>query len=507
MPKAESFLQKLDYLRAFSCDQPVYRLLWEIYDRTGALGLYGALPGGAQRESNLLAFFERARAFEEQGFRGLFSFVNLLRGMEQTGEDFQTVGAEATGSAVRIMSIHKSKGLEFPVVIVADCAKNFNEKDLNEPVLVHQELGFGSRCRDLQRGVQYKTVEQAAVAVQQRREMVSEELRVLYVAMTRAREKLILTGASGTLASQLKKWAQLAQLDTLPQYAMGSVRTPLAWLITPLLRHPCTRALRETYDLIVPEHGTDNDAFSVELYTPEMLPEPECEVVGFTEPAVRPMMRYPHECLTELPSKLTATGVGRGYRSEEAAEETPPPRREVKLRAPLFEAAEKKLTPAEAGTAHHLFMQFCDFAEAEKPGGVERELHRLAERGILSEKQAGAVRIPRIEAFFASDLYRGAARVQVFRPRSGGAVFPGGGERAGRNVLLQGVIDCLIRTEKGYVILDFKTDRVSEKSLPERAESYRAQLDAYAAAVREICGGEVYESVLYFFQTGTVWKA
>lgn len=119
--------------------------------------------------------------------------MNLLRGMEQTGEDFQTVGAEATGSAVRIMSIHKSKGLEFPVVIVADCAKNFNEKDLNEPVLVHQELGFGSRCRDLQRGVQYKTVEQAAVAVQQRREMVSEELRVLYVAMTRAREKLILT--------------------------------------------------------------------------------------------------------------------------------------------------------------------------------------------------------------------------------------------------------------------------------------------------------------------------
>lgn len=519
MPKVESFLQKLDYLRAFSCDQPVYRLLWEIYDRTGALGLYGALPGGAQRESNLLAFFERARAFEEQGFRGLFSFVNLLRGMEQTGEDFQTVGAEATGSAVRIMSIHKSKGLEFPVVIVADCAKNFNEKDLNEPVLVHQELGFGSRCRDLQRGVQYKTVEQAAVAVQQRREMVSEELRVLYVAMTRAREKLILTGASGTLASQLKKWAQLAQLDTLPQYAMGSVRTPLAWLITPLLRHPCTRALREAYDLIVPEHGTDNDAFSVELYTPEMLPEPECEVVGFTEPAqtelaVRPMMRYPHECLTELPSKLTATGVGRGYRSEEAAEETPPPRREVKLRAPLFEAAEKKLTPAEAGTAHHLFMQFCDFAEAEKPGGVERELHRLAERGILSEKQAGAVRIPRIEAFFASDLYRNLMKNAEVRREFKFSVlvpaaryFPAAESEPDENVLLQGVIDCLIRTEKGYVILDFKTDRVSEKSLPERAESYRAQLDAYAAAVREICGGEVYESVLYFFQTGTVWKA
>ena len=125
--------------------------------------------------------------------------------MQQNGEDFQTVGAEATGSAVRILSIHKSKGLEFPVTIVADCAKNFNESDLKEPVLIHQELGFGSKCRDVKRGVQYDTVERVAVAVRQRREMISEELRVLYVAMTRAKEKLILTGASGTLGSSLTK--------------------------------------------------------------------------------------------------------------------------------------------------------------------------------------------------------------------------------------------------------------------------------------------------------------
>lgn len=216
---------------------------------------------------------------------------------------------------MRILSIHKSKGLEFPVTIVADCAKNFNESDLKEPVLIHQELGFGSKCRDVQRGVQYDTVERVAVAVRQRREMISEELRVLYVAMTRAKEKLILTGASGTLGSSLAKWAQLAGLDELPQYAMGTVRSPLAWLLTPLLRHPCTRALREAYDLAVPEHGTDNDAFEVKLYTPDMLPEPECEVEGFAEPErgeleVKPALRYPHECLIELPSKLTATGIG-----------------------------------------------------------------------------------------------------------------------------------------------------------------------------------------------------
>ena len=159
------------------------------------------------------------------------------------------------------------------------------------------------------------------------------------------------------------------------------------------------------------------------------------------------------------------------------------------------------------------FMQFCDFGEAEKPGGVERELARLAERGILSEKQAAAVKIPRIEAFFASELYRGLmknAKVRrefkfsVLVPAS--RYFPAAESEPEENVLLQGVIDCLIETEDGYVILDFKTDRVSEGTLPERAESYRAQLDAYAAAVREICGGMVQGSILYFFQTGTIWK-
>ena len=249
-----------------------------------------------------------------------------------------------------------------------------------------------------------------------------------------------------------------------------------------------------------------------------MLPEPECEVEGFAEPEhgeleVKPALRYPHECLIELPSKLTATGIGRGYRADEAAEETAPPRREVRLRAPLFDPAERRLSPAEAGTAHHLFMQFCDFSEAEKPGGVERELARLAARGILSEKQAAAVKIPRIEAFFASELYCGLmknAKVRrefkfsVLVPAS--RYFPAAESEPEENVLLQGVIDCLIETEDGYLILDFKTDRVSERTLPERAESYRAQLDAYAAAVREICGGTVQGSILYFFQTGTVWE-
>ena len=515
-PKVEAFLQRLDFLRAFACDQPVYRLLWEIYDETGALGLYGALPNGAQRQSNLLTFFERARAFEGQGFRGLFDFVRLLRGMTEQGEDFQTVGAEATGGAVRILSIHKSKGLEFPVVIVADCAKQFNEGDLREPVLVHQELGFGSKCRDRDRGVQYDTVERTAVAAQQRREMISEELRVLYVAMTRAKEKLILTAAMGTLRRSLQKWALLASLDELPQYAMGAVRAPLAWILTPLLRHPCARALREEYAPEVGEHGTDNDAFVLRVYRPDELAAPETELLRFEDAeagdyAVQPHLEYAHAYLADLPSKLTATGVGRGYRADEAAEETPPPRREVKLRAPLFEQGERKLTPAEAGTAHHLFMQFCDFGAAEQPGGVARELKRLADKRILSTEQAEAVDKSKIERFFASDLYRKLMAENRVRREFKFSVlvpaakyFPVAADAPEEQVLLQGVIDCLIETDEGFVILDFKTDRVPESGLAARCAQYRPQLDAYALAVRTVFGRPVTRRLLYFFHTGKV---
>ena len=128
--KVETFLQQLDFLRTFACDQPVYPLAVEIYDQTGALGLYGALPNGAQRQSNLLTFFERARSFEDRASAACLTFMRLLRGMLEQGEDFRRSVPEATGGAVRILSIHKSKGLEFPVVIVADCAKQFNDSDL-----------------------------------------------------------------------------------------------------------------------------------------------------------------------------------------------------------------------------------------------------------------------------------------------------------------------------------------------------------------------------------------
>lgn len=515
--KAALFLQQLDTLRRLATDLPVSSLVQRLYDQYGALGVYGALPNGKQRQRNLLAFFERARAFEENGSRGLFRFTALLRGMAERGEDWQTVRAGGSGGAVRIMSIHKSKGLEFPIVILADCAKSFNEQDLRAPVLVHPELGLGPKCRDLARGVQYPTLWRQAVAVRARREAVSEELRVLYVALTRAKEKLIITAAGARLNKDLQKWATLARMDRLPPYALSRMRSTLPWLLLPLLRHPAGDALRQMAgfdglpDLDAP------DVFDIRVVTPEALEAGAAQAdTNQTEeerPTVHTRLDYVHPYLQDIPAKLTATGVGQSYKAAEAAEDTPLPRPEVTLRQPRFAQEKRGLTPAERGTAHHLFMQFCDFDTCAMPGGAEQELTRLRDKHILSPEQADAVDVRRIEAFFASDLYRqafAAARVRrefkfsVVAPAA--SYYPVAEDAPEETVLLQGVIDCLLETEAGFVVVDFKTDRVRAQDAADRAERYRPQLDAYGRAVQAIFGKPVTGRVLYFLTAGqAVW--
>lgn len=508
-----AFLENLARWRLLAADLPVWQLIQMLYDECGALGLYGALPNGAARQSNLLAFFERARAYEAQGHKGLFHFMCLLRGMLQSETDFTAPQAVADGGAVRIMSIHKSKGLEFPVVFLADCAKSFNETDLYAPVLVHSALGFGPKCRDLERGIQYPSLWRLAIAAQARREQISEELRILYVGMTRARDKLVITCASGSLASSLKKWAPLTAEERLPPYALGAARSTSLWLLAPLLRHPEAEPLRQLAETALTPDVSLPACFSFCCMRAEDIGaalaerEEARERVSSALPEVRPYLQYPNAFLQDIPAKMTATGAKRGFKAEEAAEQASPrPQAERALRRPFFDRASKGLTPSEIGTAHHLFMQFADFAACETAEGVRGEVMRLAEKHILACEQAEAIDASRIAAFFESAVYRetmkrGAVRREFkFSVLAPAARFYQEAESTPEEqVLLQGVIDCLVETEDGMYIVDFKTDQVSAGSALARAKSYTPQLDAYSYAAENIFQKPVCGKIIYFF--------
>lgn len=516
--KAAAFLALFLELRALAQDVPVFTLIGTIYERTAALALYGALPRGEMRQANLLAFLERTRAFEAQGYKGLFSYVRLLRGMQENGDDFERVVSKEQGGTVRIMSIHKSKGLEFPIVIVADLAKRFNESDLKEPILVHSKLGLGSKCKDNTRGIQYNTAERVAITLAQRQEMISEEIRILYVALTRAKEKLILSASSNALASNLAKWANYASVTPIPQYAMGEMRGALGWVMTALLRHPAARALKEACGIEVFEEIDAPDVFMVSFFSREDLEMDELaqSVLSFEEgeradeiTLPEPFI-YPYRAMADLPSKVTATGLDRGYRAEEAAEWTGRARKlEKELRTPVFARADKKLRSTEIGTMHHLFLQFCDFEVAAQPLGIQKEISRLRDARILSEEAADALSEEKLAAFFKSDLFRTRFQKAAVRREFKFSVlvpaawaFPNSGAEAQEEVLLQGVIDCLLEDADGFTIVDFKTDAVTGAALKARAQSYEAQLDAYAMATERIFAKRIKEKVLFFLSAG-----
>ena len=513
-----AFCEKLDTWRLIAADLSVHELLAQLLDETDAMAVYGAMPGGASRQRNLTVLLQRAVQFESGASRGLFAFVRAMRDLREQGRGMTASGDADAADAVRIMTIHKSKGLEFPIVILADCSKKFNETDLHRPVLLHEQLGIAMKCRDTGRGLEYDGADRMALSSRIRQENVSEELRVLYVAMTRAKEKLILTASFDNLEKTVRSWEVLASMNPIPPYALASARQYSTWIGVTMLCHPSMHLLRALC-VSPPEVRLPED----HSWTVQMIPytqigqELEPDVVDLESPdlladtvEVPELIPYPAEALASLPSKLTATAIAAGFKAEEAGEGAVQPRRPSgSLRRPCFVRSERKMTPAEIGTAHHLFLQFCDFDRCAQPGGCAQERDRLRDRHILRAEQADCISLPAIERFFSSALfaqmkqsgdYRREFKFSVLVPAS--EYFPEAAELPAEEVLLQGVVDCMYETADGIVIVDFKTDRVRPGQETERAARYRPQLEAYRRAVQEVFGRPVCGCVLFFLHTG-----
>ena len=507
------FLTRLADLRSLARDMSVHRLIWRIYNQWNVLGVFGAMSGGGRRRENLVALYEHAKSFESAGYKGLFAFVTHLRRLLESGEQPVTASGASSGG-VQIMSIHKSKGLEFPIVLLTDLGKRFNRADLQTPVLVHPRLGLGPLYIDLDRRIRYPTIAREAVSGLVSRESRSEEMRVLYVGMTRAKEKLILTASMPAAGRRMKELGALSALP-VPAETVDGGRSMAEWILLPLLRRWEAAPLRDLAGQEAEDFSLTEDAlWQVFLHkdTPGICLPAGTEAGGNSAadaPAL-PVNRealdfvYPYAAACTAPTKITATQLKGREKDREIVQETIQPYVRRDFSAPRFLSGRRPLTGAERGTATHLVMQHLPLKEDTDVGAVVED---LAARRFLTREQAEAVDQAAVRRFLASPLASELQKAdRVEREFRFSLLMPG--EKyfpeldGGEEVLLQGVVDLFAVRDGGVTVVDFKTDYVTEDTLPEKIAHYRPQLEAYSAALERILELPVKHRILYFFCAG-----
>ena len=515
---ARSFLTRLRALRERARDLSVRRILSLLYDEWNLPGVFGAMEGGPQRRQRLSALLEHAGRFEEAGYRGLFAFTaELRRELEEGRPPLTTAGS--SGSGVRIMSIHKSKGLEFPVVILADLSHSFNRQDFSDPVLVHPELGLGPDCVDLSRRIKYPTLARLAVEDRLKREMKAEEMRILYVAMTRAKEKLILVHSAMNAEKLIAALLPLASAPVDPEIV--EERSCLGeWILLPLLTRPEAAPLRQLAGDGAATVGAPDDfpwqVFCHDglVYQPQRAaeeepvphePEPECDLTLLD-------FAYPFERETTLPTVISPTQLKRAAQEltesgEEGEEKSTLPPHIRGMKRPAFLEGTRRLSGAEAGTATHVLMQFMDFTCEPTAFAVREEIARILLKRQITPAEAEAIRVDEVARLLGSELGARLRENELHREYRLTLLMAAqeldSAAAAGEQIMLHGVVDCWFEKPDGTVtVIDFKTDRVYGEKLHRRAEEYRPQVEAYCTALQRILEKPVSEKLLYFFSEG-----
>lgn len=551
--KAKRFTASLEPWRTAARQGALADLIMRLYRETGYYDFVGGLPGGLQRQANLRALYDRARQYEATSFRGLFRFLRFIERLRDSGADLAP--APALGESedvVRIMSVHKSKGLEFPVVFAAGLGKSFHRGDEREPFPIHKELGFGPRFVDTELGIAYPTLPQLAIRRKLRSEALAEEMRVLYVALTRAKEKLILVGSAKNLAGNLEEWnAQAASTEgtKLPAYVIHKGNSFLDWIMPALLRHPAAETLREAYRLapLPPNASIDDGSEWLIAWQPAEELQQAAAAREKTEPwgfqAVKAASPVPdgwasrdqevmrilgwqdsRRAAQTLYAKTSVTEWKRRLQEEEeelvwlgaagvSPQRVPKPQGgRAPAKRPRF-IERKGLSPVERGVAYHAVMQHLPLRAALTEEDLEQLLTDLVLREILTEEQQASIDRKAVLGFLESEAGVRLARAEkVYRelPFSVGlpaadvyaADFEGRSldeDTAREIVLVQGVIDCLFEENGEWVLLDYKTDQLYGGRLEALVEQYRLQLNVYAKAVEISLGKPVKDKYLYFF--------
>lgn len=503
--KLQDFLAALSDYRQKSRQMDTAELIWHLYMQTGFYEAQATLAGGTLRRLNLRLLYIRAAAFEKTGLKGLYSFIRFVDEYKAIGGDYdaaRSIGEEQ--DVVRIMSIHKSKGLEFPVVILAGMGRQFNMMDLQGNVLIHGDLGYGPQYIDTDFGVVYNNAARAAVKQAMHKETLSEEMRILYVAMTRAREKLIMLGSGKGMAEQIKHYAPGSGDKQVSGHFVLEAKSYLQWLFMALLSHPDGTLLRELSETEAITPTGDVSRFSIELIDADDLSLPgeeeneEKEENVAASDAVLPMLsyEYAYQTETDLPAKITVTEVKR------LKEELEPDSVYLYPRPEFLKTQTGKLSAAEAGTALHSVLEYLDFHNCESLSAVSEQIQTLENNGFLNKEEASSVSAEKIFAFMQSELGARLKNAVAVKREVTFGILADAGELLGKTgqVMLQGMIDCVLFEEDGISIIDYKTDRIGTPE--EISERYKIQLECYKKAAETLYGKKVLHSYLYLFSQG-----
>ncbi|PLR97674.1 helicase-exonuclease AddAB subunit AddA [Bacillus sp. T33-2] len=546
--KVRPFFDRLKEWRSKARQGPVSDLIWQLFRDTKFYDFAGGMPGGKQRQANLRALYDRARQYEATTFRGLFRFLRFIERMRERGDDLGA--ARALGEqedVVRIMTIHSSKGLEFPVVFVAGLARKFNTLDLKKFYMLDKEYGFAAKYVNAEKRISYPSLPQQAFKRKKKMEMLAEEMRVLYVALTRAKEKLYLTGSVKDAGKSAEKWVSAADQSSwlLDEFQRASADSYLEWIGPAIIRHAESYPLRKDQtelNPLIPSEITGhtsrwrievNKAEEVASLVDEAALEKDDRLMKVAEgkpvnvgTPLKGMVegnlswRYSYSDAKSHRSKQSVSELKRNHETRDDESGTDILRTFTKplLNRPRF-MQEKKLTPAEKGTAMHMVMQHVDLSKPINAQSLKEQLDEMVEKELLLPEQREAIEPEWILDFFDSttgqrllNAKRVSREVPFYLSLPATEVYP---EWNGSNeqIFIQGVVDCVFEDEEGMVLLDFKTDAIFgrfkggfEQARPMLEDRYRIQVGLYARALEQIWKRKVDESYLFFFDGGHLLK-
>ena len=507
--KAAAFLIKIESLRRLSLTLSAGELVHRVCEETGFDAIVGAMPDGERRRLNIGLLCDYAEKYEAAGNLGLSGFIRFIDKVARTSGDLATAARPSENAdIVRIMTVHQSKGLEFPICILADMQHAFNERDNTESVLISSSAGLGMKRRTEDGISVYDTASRRAAVITSERMGRSEEMRVLYVALTRAKENLVMVTSVPNPEKGLAKVAVECGIgERANPFAVLRMNNFSDLVLAALMRHPAADELRKLSGVDVPIFLSEKDRFKLkvvvsdsESFMTESANEQKiaAKPVFFNEVQARLDYSDLRSVLSSVPAKRAASdGSERGINREYFASSRPA----------LMSSG--GLTPAQRGTATHKFMQFSDYSAAR--ANIESELARLVDGGFLSEDEGKAVNIGAAKRFFMSPLAeRIFASDNVMREKKFAALFPAKffypeltGEAAEEKIVVQGIADCVFVEDGELVIVDYKTDTgVDAEALLDR---YSAQLEIYREALSQALGMPVKETLLYsFFMNSTV---